>query len=90
MHRHVLYSAAFRGDTFVHSSFKVIRGTKGYEEVLLRANELVTRIGLDHLIAINTVLDPSESYSTGMGSGVALGADPKEIVVIVWYWEPER
>ncbi len=74
----------------MRSAFKTIRGSKGHEEVLIRANEYITRIGQENLIGVNTVVDPSESYTTGIGSSVALGACAKEIVVIVWYWEPAQ
>jgi hypothetical protein len=70
----------------MRSSYNVFKGTNGFEEVLARANDFVTRVGPENLIGINTVVDPSQVLTTGIGTALAPGY-PEEIVVIVWYWK---
>ncbi len=71
----------------MRSAYKIFKGTSGFEEVLVRANEFVTRVGREHLIGINTLIDPSEIQIAGLSSRTSRGAYPEAVVVVVWYWE---
>lgn len=72
----------------MQSAYKIFKGTSGFEEALIRANEFVTRVGREHLIGINTLIDPSEMQISGIGSRMSRGAYAEAVVVIVWYWDP--
>jgi hypothetical protein len=72
----------------MRSSYNIFKGTSGFDEVLSRANDFVTRIGQENVIGINTVVDPSQVLTTGIGTSIAAGY-PEEVVVIVWYWKKD-
>jgi hypothetical protein len=71
----------------MQSAYEVFKGSEGFEEVLSRANDFVTRIGSEHLIGINTVVNPSEAIKASIGTQLAWGLQPNEVVVVVWYWK---
>jgi hypothetical protein len=70
----------------MRSAYKLFKGTLGFEEVLMRANEFVSQVGRENLVGINTTVDPSDASVAGRFSRVSVGASTEEIVVIVWYW----
>jgi hypothetical protein len=71
----------------MRSAYKIFKGTSGFEDVLSRANEFVTRVGRDNLIGINTLIDPSETERRGIGSRISRGTSAEDVVVVVWYWD---
>ena len=71
----------------MQSNFKTFKGTNGMEEVLIRANEFINRVGREQLIGINTLIDPSEVQVAGIASRMSRGAYAESVVVVVWYWE---